>query len=39
MEFFQVSGTECNKLRNIIVGMGRKGGIRKNYDELREMVI
>jgi len=32
MESFQVSGTECNQLRSGIVGMGRKGGIRENYD-------
>jgi len=39
MESFQVSGTECNQLRSGIVEMGRKGGIRENYDGLREMVI
>jgi len=39
MDFFQVFGIECNKLRSGIMGMGRKGGIRENYDGLCKMII
>jgi len=44
MEFIQIPGIECYKLWSRIgivgnVGLGRKGGIRKNYDGLREVDI